>query len=123
MTNKAVAKASTPSTVVEAKTSSETESDYEEAPQEVIEERRKPMPLRRPSELTSAGDEPVNGSADAIRFQESPPHIVDHCYAKPSSASREEEEKTLKTLEFRPFQFQEKEYSLFNSLDQSLQLF
>lgn len=88
---------------IPAKTSSETESDYEEAPAEAIEEeaRKKPVPLRRPSELhTSAPEDAVNGGSAApltMKYHESPPHIMDHCYAKPSSASKEEEEKTFET--------------------------
>lgn len=77
-------------------TSSETESDIENHVEESTkpeaelianddDSKKKPVPLRRASALTETTQIP----------EESPPHIMDHCYAKPHSASKEyEEEKT-----------------------------
>ncbi|TRY70386.1 hypothetical protein TCAL_08908 [Tigriopus californicus] len=86
-------------------TSSETESDMEshvegQVEPELIAEsiegdtKKKPVPLRRASALTESVQIP----------EESPPHIMDHCYAKPHSASKEYEEEKSSDKESSQFE-------------------
>lgn len=81
--------------VEKTKSSSESGSESEKA--EETEKSRKPVPIRRPSALQVQDTESPTSKEGTPEVsvkvpEESPTHIIDHCYARPSSEQFEETE-------------------------------